>query len=94
MDPYKILINPLITEKGTELSSPEKNKKYIFRVDKEANKQQIKKAVEEIYKVKVKAVNTLMSRGKKRRVRYKIGKTPDWKKAIVTLKGEDKIDLT
>jgi len=94
MDSYSVLRNPLITEKGTLLSSTEKGKKYLFKVANAANKLQIKKAVEDIYNVKVASVNTLMMHGKKRRVRYKIGKTPDWKKAVVTLKGDNKIDLT
>ncbi|MCK4423391.1 MAG: 50S ribosomal protein L23, partial [Candidatus Omnitrophica bacterium] len=68
MDPYQVLKNPMITEKGTMLSSSEKDKKYIFRVAAEANKLQIKKAVEDVYKVKVSSVNTLMMHGKKRRV--------------------------
>ncbi|MCK4249050.1 MAG: 50S ribosomal protein L23 [Candidatus Omnitrophica bacterium] len=94
MDPYQVLKNPMITEKGTMLSSSEKDKKYIFRVAAEANKLQIKKAVEDVYKVKVSSVNTLMMHGKKRRVRHKLGRTPDWKKAVITLKGDAEIDLT
>jgi len=73
----------LKTEKST-LHEPQSQ--YLFLVDKAANKIQIKKAVEEIYKVKVKAVNTLISSGKLKKVRYQLGKTPDYKKAIVTLK--------
>ena len=55
---------------------------------------EIKKAVEDIYKVKVGSVNTVSMRGKAKRVRYAVGKTPDWKKAIVTLKEGNKIDVT
>ncbi|MDD4879109.1 MAG: 50S ribosomal protein L23 [Candidatus Omnitrophica bacterium] len=68
--------------------------KYIFEVDKRANKTEIRKAVEIAYKVKVKDVNTMVMSGKWRRVRFKPGKTPDWKKAIVTLRKGDKIDVT
>ncbi len=68
--------------------------KYLFLVDKKSNKIQIKKAVEELYKVKVKDVNVLISCGKLRKVRYQLGKTPDLKKAIVTLKKGEKIELT
>jgi len=93
MDPYKVLRNPLITEKGSMLSTVEKNKKYIFKVATAANKLQIKKAVEDVYKVKVSTVNTMMMHGKKKRVRYKQGRTPDWKKAVITLKGDAEIDL-
>ena len=82
-DPYKILKNLLTTEKGTYLAS---QNKYLFDVDKKANKLEIKRAVEEIYNVKVKKVNVVSMRGKVKRVRFKSGRTPDWKKAIVTLR--------
>ncbi|MBU1037825.1 MAG: 50S ribosomal protein L23, partial [Candidatus Omnitrophica bacterium] len=59
-----------------------------------SNKIEIKKAVEDIYKVKADSVNTVSMRGKLKRVRYAIGKTSDWKKAIVTLKVGNKIDVT
>jgi len=87
---YDILKNILRTEKGTEMLSANK---YIMCVDREANKIQIKQAVEEIYNVNVIKVNTVKMHGKWRRMRYKSGKTPDWKKAIVTLKDGDKIDI-
>ncbi len=82
IDVYSIIKNPLQTEKGTALRS---YNKYLFHVDKKANKIEIKKAVETIYKVKVKLINTISVRGKKKKVRYAEGKTPDWKKAVVTL---------
>ncbi|MFH0913223.1 MAG: 50S ribosomal protein L23 [Candidatus Omnitrophota bacterium] len=78
----------LKTEKST-LHEPQNQ--YLFLVDKTANKIQIKSAVEEIYKVKVKAVNTLISCGKLKKVRYQLGRTPDFKKAIVTLRKGQKI---
>lgn len=87
--PYKVVKSILQTEKGSMLQ-PEN--KYLFWVDKKANKIEIKKAVEEIYNVTVTQVNTQMSRGKNKRVRYKEGKTPDRKKAVVQLKQGDKID--
>ena len=68
--------------------------KYVFEVDKSANKTEIRKAIEQVYKVKVKDVNTMIMSGKWRKVRFKPGKTPDWKKAIVTLRQGDKIDVT
>ena len=67
--------------------------KYFFSVDRKANKIEIKKAVEDLYKVKVQDVNTGILPGKLKRVRTKAGYTPDWKKAIVTLKDGHKIDL-
>lgn len=78
------------TEKGALLMPMNK---YLFWVEKMANKIEIRIAVEDIYKVKVGAVNTVMMRGKNKRVRYVNGKTPDWKKAIVTLKEGNKIDV-
>ncbi|NQU73354.1 MAG: 50S ribosomal protein L23 [Candidatus Omnitrophica bacterium] len=88
---YDIVKSMLRTEKATMLLS---ENKYLFWVDKKANKIQIRKAVEDIYKVKVESVNTSMQRGKKRRVRYVQGKSPDWKKALVTLKEDSKIEVT
>lgn len=87
---YKIIHSLLHTEKGTALGS---FNKYIFEVDLKAGKSEIKKAVEEIYKVKVKKVNTMIAPGKWRKVRFKPGKTPDWKKAVVTLREGNRIEI-
>ncbi len=87
---YTIIRTLLRTEKGTAMA---KDNKYLFSVKKEANKIQIKQAVEDIYKVKVSAVNTQVAPGKNKRVRTQLGKTPDWKKAVVTLKDGQKINL-
>lgn len=78
------------TEKSTTY---EPLSKYLFLVENFANKIQIKQAVEQMYKVKVKNVNTFVSLGKMKRVRYHLGKTPDLKKAIVTLKAGQKIEV-
>ena len=67
--------------------------KYLFLVNNDANKIQIKRAVEQAYKVKVKDVNTLVSRGKLKRVRHQLGRTTDTKKAIVTLVAGQKIEV-
>jgi large subunit ribosomal protein L23 len=88
---HDVVKGMLRTEKGTAVLQP--RNKYLFWVDSSANKVEIGRAVEEIYKVKVKAVNTIMARGKLRRVRYQIGKTPDWKKAVVTLGEGSKIEV-
>lgn len=88
---YDIVKSMLRTEKSTALLP---QNKYLFWVEKRANKIQIKKAVEDIYKVKVESVNTSMQRGKLRKVRYVQGKSPDWKKALVTLKEGSKIEVT
>lgn len=80
-----------ITEKGTLLAG---QNKYLFKVDPTANKLEIKKAIEEFFKVKVVKVNTMNYDGKKRRQRTAhSGKTPDWKRAVVMLKDGDKIDF-
>ncbi len=86
---------PLITEKGTHLK--ETSNRYVFRVDARANKREIKKAVEDTFKVKVKDVRTAVYRGKPRVVMNKAGrfagKKSDWKKAFVTLAQGEKIDV-
>ena len=88
---YDIVKTLLRTEKGTTL---EPDRKYLFEVAKSATKIQIKQAVEAIYNVKVQGVNTAIASGKKKRVRQELGRTPDWKKAIVTLKEGSKIETT
>lgn len=87
---YDIIKCLLRTEKGTKLMQ---QNKYLFTVDKLANKIQIKKAVEEVYKVKVADVNVMNMKGKPRRVRYQLGHTSDWKKAVVTLKKGNTIEV-
>lgn len=84
------IIKALIRTEKSTVHEPEG--KYLFLVAKTANKIQIKHAVEEIYKVKVKDVNTLISIGKLKRVRYQLGRTADSKKAMVTLKTGQKIE--
>ena len=82
----------LLTEKGTRLS--DEQNQYLFRVAKEANKLEIKKAVEELFSVRVMAVNTMCRKGKKKRLRTaKFGTTASWKRAVVTLHEEDSINL-
>ncbi len=85
-----IIKSLLRTEKST-LQEPKG--KYLFLVAHSANKPEIKRSVEEIYKVKVKAVNSWIAPGKAKRVRHQLGKTPDFKKAIVTLKAGQKIEV-
>jgi large subunit ribosomal protein L23 len=89
MEPYQIIKQPLITEKGMRLN--EEGGTVVFRVDARANKLQIKHAVEVLFNVKVTKVNTLNVEGKKRRIRYREGKRPDWKKAYITLREGDSI---
>lgn len=86
---YDVVKTLVRTEKGTSL---EGDRQYLFRVAKDANKVEIRKAVESVYNVKVDAVNTVVVPGKLKRIRAEWGHTPAWKKAIVTLKEGFKID--
>ena len=93
MNSFEIIKTVRMTEKGT--SQSDRFNQYTVIADRRANKIQIRQAVQELFKVKVLAVNTLNVRGKFRRQRTtQAGKAPDWKKAIVTLKHGDKIVLT
>ncbi len=87
---YDVIESPVITEKG---SKQWEQGKYYFRVRKNATKQDIKKAVEEIFRVNVLRVNTVSMKGKWKRLRFQPGKTSDWKKAIVTIKAGQKIEF-
>ena len=82
-----IIIKPLITEKSMDGIA---DKKYAFKVAKDATKPEIAHAVEELFGVKVAAVNTINMKSKPKRLRYAEGRTSEWKKAIVTLKADSK----
>ena len=88
---YKVLKRPQLTEKGQDLRDVEG--KYLFEVDRDANKVEIAHAVERLFGVRVAKVNTQVVRGKVKRVGRNIGKRPNWKKAVVTLREGDVIDL-
>jgi large subunit ribosomal protein L23 len=90
-DIRSIIKRPLITEKITAMR--ETQNRYGFEVDKRANKHEIKRAVESIFKVKVEEVTTMNIRGKVKRLGRSQGQRPDWKKAIVTLAKDQKIDI-
>jgi large subunit ribosomal protein L23 len=90
MNSNDIIVRPIISEKSTELM--EMNK-YVFKVPMSVNKTMIKKAIKDIFGVQPVDVNIVLMRGKRRRVRYQFGITAAWKKAIVTLKDGDKIDV-
>jgi large subunit ribosomal protein L23 len=85
-----VLRRPLLTEKNTELQA---QGKYAFEVAREANKHQVKQAVEKVFKVEVVAVNVMTVPGKTRRIGRRQVLTQSWKKAIVTLKPGDSIRL-
>ncbi len=88
-DPYKIILKPVITEKSTMLK--EVNREICFEVDSRTNKSEIKKAIEQLFKVKVESVRIMNKRGKPRRVGRTMGKKKDWKKAYVKLKEGEKM---
>ncbi len=89
---YNVIQEPLITEKITK--ETEKSHKYAFKVHPKASKRDVKAAIEKIFNVTVTKVNTVNNSGKLRRVRYQPGRTADWKKAVVTVKAGQKIDIT
>ena len=91
MNAHEVLISPVSTERTAMLD--EKYNKVVFKVDKKANKYQIKNAVETMYGVKVIKVATMNVAGKKKRRGTVIGKTPSWKKAIVSIHKDDNIDF-
>ena len=90
MHPYTIILKPLVTEKSTILAG---HNQYAFRVAREANKHQIKEAVELAFGVEVKAVNVMNVRGKMKRFQRGQAQAPDWKKAVVTLQPGHKIEI-
>ncbi len=102
MDIYHVVKRPLVTEKGTHQSQQShgetKHRRarggaFTFEVHPEASKPMIRQAIEKIYSVKVLKVRTANRKGKQRRVRYKMGTTAHWKKAVVVLHSDHHIDL-
>ena len=91
MNEYDIVLRPIITEKSTLLKDA--GNQYIFEVQRDANKIEIKKAVEKLFKVKVVAVHVANMEGKKKRLGRFAGKKSDWKKAVVKLSPKDKITI-
>ncbi len=91
MDNTDVIIKPLITEKSTHQQNTRNT--YAFQVNNAANKHQIKLAVEALYEVKVIDVRTMNRRGKPRRSRLKMAKTSDWKRAVVVLDENSRIEL-
>src|SRR5437867_12143384 len=91
LEPYQVVLRPLITEKGTH-QFPHRNA-YPFEVNVWADKHQIKAAVEELFSVRVKKVRTQQRLGKKRRYRFRVGQLPRWNEAIVTFDEEARIEF-
>lgn len=90
-NPHDIIIKPIETEKS--LMEVERNNCYTFKVDVKANKTEIRRAIEELFDVDVVSVNTIRMRGKLTRMGRFEGKKSDWKKAMVTIKPDQKIDI-
>jgi large subunit ribosomal protein L23 len=91
LEPYQIILRPLVTEKGTHQST--RHNAYCFEVHPAATKTQIKDAIQHLFPVRVEDVRTQMRQGKKRRYRATMGRLSNWKKAIVKLHEEDKIEF-
>jgi len=91
LEPYQIILRPLVTEKGTHQST--RHNAYCFEVHPAATKTQIKAAIQTLFPVRVEAVRTQTRIGKERRYRARLGRLTNWKKAIVKLHGEDRIEF-
>ncbi|MDX1947129.1 MAG: 50S ribosomal protein L23 [Pirellulaceae bacterium] len=91
LESYQVILRPLVTEKGMHRST--RNNQYAFEVNPAAAKDDIRRAVEDLFNVKVEKVRTQTRHGKHRRHRFKQGMTKNWKKAIVTLNEEHRIDF-
>jgi len=91
MEPTDVIVRPLVTEKGTHLQQT--RNAYTFEVNPAATKPQIKSAVEKLYDVRVRDVRTMVRKGKRHRTRTGMTKRPDWKRAVVVLDDNSKIEL-
>jgi large subunit ribosomal protein L23 len=91
LEPHQVILRPLVTEKGMHKST--RLNAYAFEVNRLATKQDVRRAVEELFNVRVLRVNTQNRKGKPRRTRYRMGYTNDWKKAVVLLDPEHRIDF-
>lgn len=91
LEAYQVILRPLVTEKGTHRSA--RNNQYAFEIHLQATKDDVKRAVEELFNVEVEKVRTQNRRGKPRKHRFKQGQTKAWKKAIVTLSEEHRISF-
>jgi len=92
-NPYEILEKPVLSEKSIALSEQNEPKQYVFKVHVDANKKEIKRAVEQAFGVHVKRVNTMRIKGKPRRVRIQAGRRSETKKAFVVLQEGESINL-
>ena len=88
---YKIILSPLVTEKSTKISE---NNQYVFKVTLDSNKKEIKNAIEKLFKVKIKNINTTRIKGKSKIFKGTRGKRSDYKKAIVSLNEGESLDYS
>ena len=93
LEAHNVILRPMVTEKGTHQSTHANHNAYSFVVNLWATKIEIKAAVQELFNVRVEKVRTQLRLGKKRRYRFKQGKESNWKKAIVKLHADDKIEF-
>jgi large subunit ribosomal protein L23 len=91
LEAYMVVLRPLVTEKGMHRST--RNNQYAFEVHLQATKDDVRRAIEELFSVKVDKVRTQNRRGKPRKHKFKQGQTKAWKKAVVTLDKEHRIDF-
>ena len=91
LPPHQIILRPLVTEKGMHRST--RYNAYAFEINRQATKDDVKRAIEELFSVKVLKVHTQNRKGKPRRTKFRAGRTKDWKKAIVKLDAEHRIDF-
>ena len=88
---YKVILSPLITEKSTKISE---NNQYVFKVTLDSNKKEIKNAIEKLFKVKIKNINTTRIKGKSKIFKGTRGKRSDYKKAIISLNEGESLDYS
>lgn len=91
LEPHQVLLRPLVTEKGMHRAT--RNNQYAFEVNALADKDDVRQAAETLFNVRVVKVRTQNRKGKPRRYRFTYGRTKNWKKAIITLHSEDRIDF-
>lgn len=91
LEPHQVLLRPLVTEKGVHRAS--RNNQYAFEIHRDATKTDVRRAVEALFDVRVTKVRTQTRKGKIRRYRFRYGRTSDWKKAIVQLHEDHRIDF-
>lgn len=91
LEPHQVILKPLVTEKGMHRST--RNNAYAFEINRLATKHDVKRAIEQLFEVRVLKVHTQNRKGKPRRTKMQLGYTKDWKKAVVTLDSEHRIEL-